>query len=97
MSAFRPRQGESKPARTWTAIVVALGTALALVAAFGGPKDLRRTDGGNVAFAIGACGASDRTGETAQNATDKAGSIDEGDPTRTIVSNDPGTPTDHAV
>lgn len=42
-------------------------------------------------------GASDRTGETAQNATDKAGSIDEGDPTRTIVSNDPGTPTDHAV
>ena len=59
MSAFRPRQGESKPARTWTAIVVALGTALALVAAFGGPKDVRRTDGGNVAFVIGACGASE--------------------------------------
>ena len=59
MPAFRPRRGEPNPALTWTAIVVALGVALAFVAAFGGPKDVRRTDGGNVAFAIGACGASE--------------------------------------
>ena len=32
-----------------------------------------------------------------QDATGKAGAIDEGDPTRTIVSDDPQTPTDHAV
>lgn len=48
-----PRRGEPNPALTWTAIVVALGVALA----FGGPKNVRRTTGGNIAFAIGACGA----------------------------------------
>ena len=57
MPAFRPRRGEPNPALTWTAIVVALGVALAFVAAFGGPKNVRRTTGGNIAFAIGACGA----------------------------------------
>jgi len=60
MSAFRPRQGEPNPALTWTAIVVALGVALAFVAAFGGPKNVRRTTGGNIAFAIGAAARSKR-------------------------------------
>ena len=41
MAATRPRPDEPSSALTWVAIVITLGIALALVAIFGGPKDVR--------------------------------------------------------
>ena len=42
MAATRPRPDEPSSALTWVAIVITLGIALALVAIFGGPKDVSR-------------------------------------------------------
>lgn len=41
MAATRPRPDEPSSALTWVVIVITLGIALALVAIFGGPKDVR--------------------------------------------------------
>ena len=41
MAATRPRPDEPSSALTWVAIVITLGITLALVAIFGGPKDVR--------------------------------------------------------
>lgn len=43
MPAVHDERNEPSAALTWAAIVVALGVALALVAAFGGPKNVRLT------------------------------------------------------